>query len=154
MRVFSNNYCEPAPFDVQPFDMESSEEWLKELFIRIVVFVILVWLLIKWIVATFLHICSEMLLPSPWLQVLVSHLPRVVIISAVIGTYEKSAKPFPKQTVPTDFIMCTNNPKLINSGNWTIDSTPYHITQSLSLDRGQFIDSFSNNRHIFNIAKY
>jgi hypothetical protein len=134
--------------------MERSEEWLKELFIQIVVFVILLWLLIKCMVATFLHIRSGISLPIPWLQVLVSHLPRVAIISAVIGTYEKTAKPFPKQTIPTDFIMFTNNPKLINSGNWTIDHTPYHITQSSSLDTGQFINSFSKNRHTFNIAKY
>jgi hypothetical protein len=39
-------------------------------------------------------------------------------------------------------------------GKWTIDRTPYHITHPSSLDNGRFTNSFSRNRHTFNIAKY
>jgi hypothetical protein len=89
---------------------------------------------------------------DPWLKANAS----VAFITAVFGTYEKSAKPWRKQSIPTDFICFTNNPHLISNG-WQLDYTPYHELYPSPLDDGKMINTFHNKSHPahpFLIAKY
>lgn len=79
--------------------------------------------------------------------------PKICFITAIYGDYEKSCKNFVKQTVPTDFICFTNNEKIISNG-WTIDKTPYHSENKSVIDNNSYINSLTNNKHTFNIAKY
>ena len=78
---------------------------------------------------------------------------KICFISANYGNYETSCKKFVKQTVPTDFICFTDNPNIISNG-WIIDTTPYHFNNKSPLDNNMYVNSFVNNRHTFNIAKY
>lgn len=78
---------------------------------------------------------------------------KICFITAIYGNYEASCKKFAKQTVDTDFICFTNNPNMISNG-WLIDTTPYHLENKSQIDNDQFINSISNNKHTFNIAKY
>jgi len=78
---------------------------------------------------------------------------KICFITAIYGKYENTCKPFVSQTIPTDFICFTDNPH-INSRNWIIDTTPYHILNKSPLDRDIFNNSYVNNKHTFNICKY
>jgi hypothetical protein len=78
---------------------------------------------------------------------------KICFITAIYGNYEASCKKFVEQTIPTDFICFTDNPNIISNG-WIIDTTPYHINNKSNIDNDIFINSFSNNKHTFNIAKY
>lgn len=78
---------------------------------------------------------------------------KICFITAIYGNYESSCKKFAKQTIETDFICFTDNPKIISNG-WIIDNTPYHITHKSQLDNNNYRNSLSNNKHTFNIAKY
>jgi hypothetical protein len=71
-----------------------------------------------------------------------------------MGNYEKRLKPQRKQTLGVDLICFTNNPQLVNRGNWTLDYTPYHELYPSPLDNGSFINSLKNNKHPFNTAKF
>lgn len=73
---------------------------------------------------------------------------RICFITAIYGNYETSCKKFVKQTVETDFICFTDNTDIIRNG-WTIDTTPYHLSENTD-----YINSIRNNKHTFNIAKY
>jgi len=79
--------------------------------------------------------------------------PKICFITAVYGKYEASCKRFEKQTVPTDFICFTDNQNMVSNG-WIIDTTPYHLTHKSKVDNSTFVNSISNNKHTFNIAKY
>lgn len=75
------------------------------------------------------------------------------VISACIGTYEKTTKMHPE--IPgLDFIFFTNNREMLNTGNWIMDYTPYHITSIPKIDNGKYKNSIKNNKHTFNLAKY
>lgn len=89
---------------------------------------------------------------SPIAEIQVNH-PKICFITAVYGNYEASCKRFEKQTVPTDFICFTDNQNMVGNG-WIIDTTPYHLTHKSKLDNSTFVNSMSNNKHTFNIAKY
>ena len=86
---------------------------------------------------------------------------RVAYISAIFGGYEKTCKPFTKQTIDSDFICFTDNPN-IESNGWIIDTNPYHDTHRSLIDNGLYINSTKKevrlkpleNRHTFNLAKY
>ena len=86
---------------------------------------------------------------------------RVAYITAILGNYELTCKPFIKQTVESDFICFTDNPNIENNG-WIIDTTPYHDTHKSPVDNGLYNNSISKkgrlsvleNRHTFNLAKY
>lgn len=86
---------------------------------------------------------------------------RVAYITAILGNYELTCKPFVKQTVESDFICFTDNPNIENNG-WIIDTTPYHDTHKSTVDNGLYNNSISKsgrlsvleNRHTFNLAKY
>jgi hypothetical protein len=78
---------------------------------------------------------------------------KICFITAIYGNYELSCKSFKKQIIETDFICFTDNEKIISNG-WTIDTTPYHIINPSPLDNNTYINSISNNKHTFNIAKY
>lgn len=78
---------------------------------------------------------------------------KICFITAIYGSYESSCKKFIEQTIKTDFICFTDNPNIISNG-WTIDTTPYHINNKSPLDNDTYINSISNNKHTFNIAKY
>lgn len=78
---------------------------------------------------------------------------KICFITAIYGGCEKSCKKFIKQTIETDFICFTNDKNIINNG-WTIDTTPYHIINKSYLDNNTYTNSFCNNKHTFNIAKY
>ena len=79
--------------------------------------------------------------------------PKVCFITAVYGNYEASCKKFAKQTIPTDFICFTDNPNIIPN-DWIIDTIPYHEINKNEQDDDTYINSLSNNKHTFNIAKY
>ena len=78
---------------------------------------------------------------------------KIAYITAIYGNYELSCKKFINQTINSDFICFTNNPKIISNG-WEIDTNPYHITHRSKLDNGKKLNSIDNNSHTFNIAKY
>jgi len=78
---------------------------------------------------------------------------KICFITAIYGAYETSCKQFVKQTVDTDFICFTDNNDIINNG-WIIDTTPYHLINKSKIDTDNFTNSFCNNKHTFNIAKY
>lgn len=78
---------------------------------------------------------------------------KICFITAIYGNYEKSCKKFVKQTIDTDFICFTDNKDIINNG-WIIDTNPYHLLNKNELDDDTLINSFSNNKHSFNVAKY
>lgn len=78
---------------------------------------------------------------------------KIAYITAIYGSYEATCKPFAAQTIPSDFICFTDNPSIVGNG-WQIDTTPYHIQNPSRLDSTSLVNSFSNNKHTFNIAKY
>jgi hypothetical protein len=78
---------------------------------------------------------------------------KICFITAIFGNYELSCKKFIEQTIPTDFICFTDNNDIINNG-WKIDTTPYHLINKSKLDNDEYVNSISNNKHTFNIAKY
>lgn len=86
---------------------------------------------------------------------------KVAYITAILGDYELTCKPFVKQTIESDFICFTDNPSIENNG-WIIDTTPYHDTHKSPVDIGIYNNSISKegrlsvleNRHTFNLAKY
>lgn len=83
----------------------------------------------------------------------------VAFITAIFGAYEASTKPFaPQQThdpSKVDFICFTNCPNTLdNASGWIVDATPYHITHQSSMYHSEKHNSFENNQHTFNLAKY
>jgi hypothetical protein len=78
---------------------------------------------------------------------------KICFITCICGAYERSCKKFARQTVSTDFICFTDNANIISNG-WTIDTTPYHLTNKSTVDNGTYTNSLCNNRHTFNVAKY
>ena len=78
---------------------------------------------------------------------------KICFITAIYGNYEASCKPFAEQTVPADFICFTDNPNVIRNG-WQIDTYPHHRYNNNEIDNGTYINSFANNLHTFNVAKY
>lgn len=78
---------------------------------------------------------------------------KICYITAIYGNYESTCKPYVKQTIDSDFICFTDNPNIINNG-WIIDNTPYHFDNKSELDNDTYVNSFCNNKHTFNIAKY
>jgi hypothetical protein len=78
---------------------------------------------------------------------------KICFITAIYGNYDSACKKFIKQTIETDFICFTDN-KNIQANGWTIDTTPYHLINKSNLDNNMYINSISNNKHTFNVAKY
>jgi len=80
---------------------------------------------------------------------------KICFITAIYGNYEKTCKPFAKQTVETDFICFTDN-KDIESNGWTLDTCPYHFMflHPVYDNMNRYKNSLKNNNHSFNIAKY
>ena len=78
---------------------------------------------------------------------------KICFITAIYGNYEATCKPFIAQTVQTDFICFTDNPNIVSNG-WTLDFTQYHLIYKSKLDDDIYVNSLSNNKHTFNIAKY
>jgi len=78
---------------------------------------------------------------------------KICFITAIYGNYEFSCKKFCKQTVETDFICFTDNKDIVSNG-WIIDTLPYHFINKSKIDNDSYINSLSNNKHTFNIAKY
>lgn len=87
---------------------------------------------------------------------------RVAYITAILGNYELTCKPFVKQTIESDFICFTDNPN-IESNGWIIDTNPYYDTHRSKIDNGLYLNSTKKegrlldeyvNRHTFNLAKY
>lgn len=80
---------------------------------------------------------------------------KIVIITAIFGKYERSAKAVHHQFLPTDWVCFTNNPNLTAKG-WDVDMTPYHYLYPSPLDTGHLKNSLhkdSTDNH-FHIAKY
>jgi hypothetical protein len=83
-------------------------------------------------------------------------LASIVFITAVFGTYEKSAKLRHPQNIKADWICFTNNTALISNG-WQLDFNPYHQTHPSPLDNGKMINTYQNKSHPvhpFLAAKY
>lgn len=78
--------------------------------------------------------------------------PKICFITAIYGNYEATCKHFVEQTIPTDFICFTDNKNMMSNG-WKIDTFPYHENKN-ELDDNSYINSLSNNKHTFNVAKY
>ena len=95
---------------------------------------------------------------------------RVAFITAILGKYELTCKPFVKQTIETDFICFTDNPNIISNG-WIIDTIPYWKDFPNKIDNGFYINSTNksekltkfaeseysdlySNTNNFNLAKY
>lgn len=71
-----------------------------------------------------------------------SDTPKVAYITAIFGTYEKSAKEYIPQTLPSDFICFTDNPNLV-ANDWIIDTNPYHYTHPSPLDNATQVNSLT-----------
>lgn len=93
---------------------------------------------------------------------------KVAFITAILGKYETTCKPFVNQTVESDFICFTDNPDMVKNG-WELDTTPYHDIRISPVDDGLYVNSTHknnlsgklagrldsvSNRHTFNLAKY
>jgi hypothetical protein len=78
---------------------------------------------------------------------------KICYITAIYGSYESSCKPYVKQTIQSDFLCFTDNVNIDKNG-WEIDTTPYHLINKSPLDDDSHLNSMSNNKHTFNIAKY
>lgn len=78
---------------------------------------------------------------------------KICFISANYGNYDSISFKNVTQTINTDFIYFTDNPKIEND-NWIIDTTPYHHICKSPLDNDTYYNSLVNNKHTFNIAKY
>lgn len=78
---------------------------------------------------------------------------KIAFITAIYGPYEATCKMPVKQNIDADFICFTNVANIIANG-WIIDNTPYHIQNKSTLDNDTYVNSISNNKHTFNIAKY
>jgi len=78
---------------------------------------------------------------------------KICYITAIYGNYELSCKPFVEQTIKSDFICFTDNKDIQNNG-WIIDTASYHLSHKSKLDNDEYLNSISNNKHTFNIAKY
>ena len=95
---------------------------------------------------------------------------KVAFITAILGDYEITCKPFVKQTIETDFICFTNKPN-ISANGWIVDTNPYWKTHPNKIDNGFYINSTNktelltkfapascsellSNTHNFNLAKY
>jgi hypothetical protein len=80
---------------------------------------------------------------------------KICFITAIYGNYEKTCKPFAKQTIKADFICFTDNPE-IESNGWELDTTPYHYMYLHPVydNMYRYKNSLNNNKHSFNIAKY
>ena len=66
--------------------------------------------------------------PTLRVRTVESH-PRIAFITAIYGTYERSCKSFPYQTVPADFICFSDQshlPSLPECSRWDVDLFPYH----------------------------
>lgn len=84
---------------------------------------------------------------------------KVAVITAVFGDYELTGKPFPRQTMPTDFVLFTDRPlENITAPGWIIVNTPYHVLQfqeemELAEAREQH-NALHRHTHPFNVAKF
>ena len=80
---------------------------------------------------------------------------RVAFVSAIIGNYERTAKPVAKQTVPVDCILYTDRPELETHGTWRIiDAERYRLGINATDASPSFNNSLLNNTHTFNRAKF
>lgn len=84
---------------------------------------------------------------------------KIAFITAIFGSYEASTKPFVAQQMKdnseVDFICFTDSPETLNNAaGWIVDSTPYHTTYRSPVYRSEKYNSFENNQHAFNVAKY
>lgn len=84
---------------------------------------------------------------------------KVAVITAMFGDYEKTFKPFSRQSIATDFICFTdmNISQENDTNGWIINRIPYHLE---AIDRefreglSHEVNAFVNNQHPFNVAKY
>jgi len=79
--------------------------------------------------------------------------PKICIITAIYGNYEKSCKPLCPQSIEYDKI-CFSDSHIKNNNGWEIDTEPYHLLNKSKIDTGNYLNSLNNNKHTFNIAKY
>jgi hypothetical protein len=79
--------------------------------------------------------------------------PKVCFITANYGSYELTCKRFVPQSIPTDFICFTDSNTIITNG-WDVDTHPYHTTHKSNIYSEDDLNSYKNNTHTFNIAKY
>jgi hypothetical protein len=82
--------------------------------------------------------------------------PKVAVITALFGGYEESCKNYVKQTEATDFYCFTDNED-IDSRGWIVDTVPYHLfrlKEEFQENTIEEINSFHNNQHPFNVAKF
>jgi hypothetical protein len=80
--------------------------------------------------------------------------PRVAVITAALGNSERTTKLHVPQTLPADFFCFTDYRELINTGNWTLDFTPYDRMNLTELDNGQWPNSRSKNNHPYMTYKF
>lgn len=84
---------------------------------------------------------------------------RVAVITAVFGDYELTGKPFPRQKIPTDFLLFSDRPpENITAPGWIIVNTPYHVLQFQEelgqADVRELHNALHRHTHPFNIAKF
>ena len=81
---------------------------------------------------------------------------KVAFITAIYGGYDGSCKKVVEQSIKTDLWCFSDNEDIINRGNWSVVTTPFHVIYPSNLDNGQFHNSLVNgiNNSSFNVAKY
>lgn len=84
---------------------------------------------------------------------------KVAVITAVFGDYELTGKPFPRQTIPTDFLLFSDRPpENITAPGWIIVNTPYHVLQFQEeldqKDLRELHNALHRHTHPFNVAKF
>jgi hypothetical protein len=81
---------------------------------------------------------------------------KVAVVTAIYGRYEFSAKPFARQSIPTDFIVFTDREDIVAPG-WIVDTFPYYLealSRELEENITHEVNAYFHNQHPFNIAKY
>ena len=66
---------------------------------------------------------------------------KVAFITAIYGGYDGSCKKVVEQSIKTDLWCFSDNEDIINRGNWSVVTTPFHVIYPSNLDNGQFHNS-------------
>jgi hypothetical protein len=79
---------------------------------------------------------------------------KIAVITTAIGKSEKSTKVNVPQTLPAHYYCFTDNSELRNAGNWTMDYTPYHLSNLSKIDTGNYRNSRIRNSHTYMLHKF
>jgi hypothetical protein len=80
--------------------------------------------------------------------------PKIAVITAAIGKYEKRTKRHVQQKISVDYYWFTDNQELQNPGNWTLGYTAHHLMNISKIGHGSYRDSRGRNTHLYMVHKF